>query len=340
MFIKQYFLLFIFVFSMSTACVSTSDYEELESKYKELKKVSEEQGREFVESQRKRNEYYNKYTYICNEKTVLNEKIKLYEDKISSLEEKIEELKDPVLAEFKVKIDLFKSELEEIKRPIDAAGGLVESIEKLRLNENMASLRYLYGATAWSIITKIDNIRILYEDFQKKSTEIGKQKERLVLIESDIQKKQEELDGMNGYEIKDLRVNVIRRYATEDWTQRGFYECVFLEGYRKIVLLAYEKEVKTDKPYKEIVVKAKYLGERPVIITKSNAFQSFETTEYLEHYEIVNENDPYYKKILELEDRKKSYSELKKIFDHGNEEAKLDFIAGLRNSILYLKNNL
>jgi len=87
----------------------------------------------------------------------------------------------------------------------------------------------------------------------------------------------------NGY--KEISFIVSRRFDTDIYSGKGYYEAIDVNSYRKVVLIANENEVKSNYYGEQITLFVKSLGEKSTTITNSNSFRSWKTTEYYEYFE-------------------------------------------------------
>ena len=125
---------------------------------------------------------------------------------------------------------------------------------------------------------------------------------------------------------------VSRRFDTDYDTGKGYYEAVAIDPYKKVVLIASEDEIETYPGYeKEYCVKN--LGERATTVTKSNAYRSYEVTEYYTYYITVEDSKNPSKTKEKLSEIRNITEELEKEFLERSKDNN-------KESIQYIKKNI
>ena len=235
----------------------------------------------------------------------------------SHLKKEIVALKERLdLSEIKANISKLKVLFQKYKTGEIEPGHLVIQIKKIDPENNLNKFSDIYGDMSGQIIQALSDIVKLNQSYQ---IERKKYIEKLESIENDIQttKKKIERLGNEGYQYISARIE--RRFDTDTYTGKGYYEAIDMGSFRKIVIIATEKEAKTRYRGAEKQFLVKSLGEKATTVTRTTALQSYEVTEYYEYFITVDESDnprKLKKELSELEDvylkKKKSLEKQKK----------------------------
>ena len=139
-------------------------------------------------------------------------------------------------------------------------------------------------------------------------------KKKLESIENSIQTTKNEIEKLNNEDYQYVSLIIVRRFDTDAYTGKGYYEAVNVNSHRKVVIIATEKEAKTtyQGARKRFLVKS--LGEKATTVRQSTTYRSDQVTEYYEYFVTVDESKNPFKKKEELSDLEKAYSELEKEF--------------------------
>ena len=159
---------------------------------------------------------------------------------------------------------------------------IIEEIRKLDIYNNKSKLFQIYENKSGIIIdaleslyqcnqTYIDSLQF-FDDVATKAEDNLKISKKMVLNLRE-----------NGY--KEISFIVSRRFDTDIYSGKGYYEAIDVNSYRKVVLIANENEVKSNYYGEQITLFVKSLGEKSTTITNSNSFRSWKTTEYYEYFE-------------------------------------------------------
>jgi predicted RNase H-like HicB family nuclease len=233
------------------------------------------------------------------------------------------------VSKFKVKLSKTLDLLKEYKSGEPEL--IVMSINDLNLNKNMSRINEIYGENSGTIINIFENIINEYSDYISYISKVTASSE---VVKGNIRNTENNLAQIKDMDIKYRNFIIEKKFDIDYLTGQGYYEALIVDNfYQKVVVIAFEKEIKIEYYGQIVKLLVSNKGELPITVTKYNMYQQYDVTEYYKHFEVIDSSlNPFLIK-KEFKRLKNEYNVMKKEFEKRKATLLKDLESNIKTSI-------